>query len=145
MAEEDEDEEEARTRVIPTTIHRPKGLEADFVHLAGLADLLLPGRFRDTLIDQVRKRREEDHLEEEVRVLCDASRRRVAMKSSRREGASGRGTGRGTLVIDRTGTPRPLIDTFQSSRQEEGARRRLRWGARSALQCGANSQLSCIQ
>jgi superfamily I DNA/RNA helicase len=69
MAEEDEGEEEARARVILTTIHRAKGLEADFVHVAGLADFLLPSRFRDTLIDRVRKRREEDHLAEELRVL----------------------------------------------------------------------------
>jgi superfamily I DNA/RNA helicase len=48
--------------VVLTTIHRAKGLEADFVHIAGLADFLLPSRFRDTLIDRVRKRREDDYL-----------------------------------------------------------------------------------
>jgi hypothetical protein len=55
--------------VTATTIHRAKGLEADFVHVAGLADFLLPSRFRDTLIDRVPKHREEDHLAEELRVL----------------------------------------------------------------------------
>ena len=35
-----------------------------------------------------------------------------------------------TVATDRTGAQRPLIDTFQSHRQEEGARRPLRLGVR---------------
>src|SRR5262249_45459431 len=70
MAEDDGGEEyEEQAKVILTTIHRAKGLEADFVHVAGLADFLLPSRFRDPLIDRVRKHREEDHLAEELRIL----------------------------------------------------------------------------
>lgn len=75
---EDEDTEEAespRARVILTTIHGAKGLEADFVHVAGLTDWLLPSRFQDTLIDRVRRRREEDHLAEELRELYVAMTR----------------------------------------------------------------------
>lgn len=69
---EDSAEEESLApsgKVVLTTIHRAKGLEADFVHVAGLSDWLLPTRFRDTLIDRVRGRRERNHLGEELRVL----------------------------------------------------------------------------
>jgi superfamily I DNA/RNA helicase len=67
--DDEADDETPRTQVVLTTVHRAKGLEADYVHIAGLTDWLLPTKFRDTLVDRVRKRREEDHLAEELRVL----------------------------------------------------------------------------
>jgi superfamily I DNA/RNA helicase len=69
IGEADDEDNEPKVRVVLTTIHRAKGLEADHVHVAGLADWLLPTKFRDTLVDRVRKRREQDHLGEELRIL----------------------------------------------------------------------------
>ena len=84
-------DEPPTARVILTTIHRAKGLEADFVHVAGLTDWLLPSRFRDTVIDRVRKRRETDHLAEELRILyVGMTRARLGQQPSRflpRDGA----------------------------------------------------------
>jgi hypothetical protein len=54
----------------------------DGVHVVGLTDWPLPSRFRDIVIDRKRKRREDDHPAQELRVLC------VAMTPARAEGPS---------------------------------------------------------